>query len=137
MSLTRDMIILIARNFGNEDSIQTIISSKPISDGVFGEQLAEQLIRDGSLPLRIFCEWWLAKQKFNVIDSFILASFPGAIFNGCNGLSVKYQLPYGEDSSLADIFGHLENNRKKLGIEDYSISQATLETIFNDFATAE
>lgn len=136
ISLTRDMIILIARMFRNEESIKTIISSIPISDGVFGEQLSEQLFRDGSIPLRIFCEWWLAKQKFTRIDSFILASFPGAKFHGCNGLSVKYQLPYGEHSSLSDIFGHLENNRRKLGIEDYSISQATLETIFNDFAAA-
>ncbi|KAK8968518.1 ABC transporter A family member 1 [Platanthera guangdongensis] len=136
ISLTTGMIILIARLFGNEDSIKTIVSSNPVSDGVFGEQLSEQLLRDGSIPLRIFCEWWLAKQKFTQIDAFILASFPGAKFHGCNGLSAIYQLPYGEASSLADIFGHLENNRMKLGIEDYRISQATLETIFNDFASA-
>lgn len=49
ISLTRDMIILIARMFGNEESIKTIISSNPISDGVFGEQLSEQLLRDGTV----------------------------------------------------------------------------------------
>ncbi|XP_072953821.1 ABC transporter A family member 1 isoform X1 [Typha angustifolia] len=134
ISLTREMIILVARTLGNEESIQTITCSIPGADGVFGEQLSEQLIRDGGVPLRIFAEWWLAKQKFLLIDSFVLTSFPGATFHGCNGLSVKYQLPYGDDSSLADIFGHLEHNRKKLGIEDYSISQSTLETIFNHFA---
>lgn len=48
ISLTRDMIILIARMFGNEESINTLISSNPISDGVFGEQLSEQLLRDGT-----------------------------------------------------------------------------------------
>lgn len=49
ISLTRDMIILIARMFGNEESINSIISSNPISDGVFGEQLSEQLLRDGTI----------------------------------------------------------------------------------------
>lgn len=49
ISLTRDMIILIARTFGNEESINTIITSNPISDGVFGEQLSEQLLRDGTI----------------------------------------------------------------------------------------
>ncbi|XP_028552666.1 ABC transporter A family member 1-like [Dendrobium catenatum] len=49
ISLTRDMIILIARMFGNEESIKTIISSNPVSDGVFGEQLSEQLLRDGTV----------------------------------------------------------------------------------------
>ncbi|XP_038980603.1 ABC transporter A family member 1 [Phoenix dactylifera] len=137
ISLTWEMIILIARMLGNEESIRTIVSSTPITDGVFGEQLSEQLTRDGGIPLRIFFEWWLAKEKFSLIDSFIISSFPGATFHGCNGLSVKYQLPYGEGSSLADIFGHLEHNREKLGIEEYSISQSTLETIFNHFAATQ
>lgn len=46
----------------------------------------------GGIPLRIFSEWWLSKEKFLLIDSFILSSFPGATFHGCNGLSVKYQV---------------------------------------------
>ena len=46
----------------------------------------------GGIQLPIFSEWWLAKEKFAVIDSFILSSFPGSTFQGCNGLSVKYQV---------------------------------------------
>ncbi|MBA0550622.1 hypothetical protein Golob_021557, partial [Gossypium lobatum] len=48
----------------------------------------------GGIPLPIFSEWWLAREKFSAIDSFILSSFPGATFHGCNGLSVKYQIVY-------------------------------------------
>ncbi|MQL86249.1 hypothetical protein Taro_018782 [Colocasia esculenta] len=97
ISLTQEMIILIARCLGHEESIQTLVSSKhgtsstPVTGGVFGEQLSEQLVRDGGIPLRIFSEWWLATEKFSAIDNFILTSFPGATFHGCNGLSVKYQ----------------------------------------------
>lgn len=40
----------------------------------------------------LFSEWWLAKEKFSTIDAFIQSSFPGATFQGCNGLSVKYQV---------------------------------------------
>ncbi|RWR92000.1 ABC transporter family protein [Cinnamomum micranthum f. kanehirae] len=110
ISLSQEMIIAIGHFLGNEERIRTLISCTPITDGVFGEQLSEQLIRDGGIPLRIFSEWWLAKEKFSMIDSFIHSSFPGAMFQGCNGLSVKYQLPYSKDSSLADIFGHLDRN---------------------------
>lgn len=46
----------------------------------------------GGIPLPVFSEWWLAKEKFSTIDVFIQSSFPGAIFQGCNGLSVKYQV---------------------------------------------
>lgn len=75
---------------------------------------------------------------------------------------ILFQLPSGPDLSLADVFGHLERNRwichtffffpfifllsqpnqcwylssfrNRLGIAEYSISQSTLETIFNHFA---
>ncbi|XP_059646285.1 ABC transporter A family member 1 isoform X5 [Cornus florida] len=134
ISLSEEMIVTIGCWLGNEERVRTLVSSMNVSDGVFGEQLSEQLVRDGGIPLPIFSEWWLTKEKFSVIDSFILSSFPGATFQGCNGLSVKYQLPYGEDLSLADVFGHLERNRNLLGIAEYSVSQSTLETIFNHFA---
>ncbi|KAJ6747501.1 ATP-BINDING CASSETTE SUB-FAMILY A (ABC1) MEMBER 3B [Salix koriyanagi] len=120
----------------NEESVKRLVSSTPISDGVFGEQLSEQLVRDGGIPLPIFSEWWLAIEKFSAIDSFILSSFHGTAFQGFNGLSVKYQLPYSENLSLADVFGLIEQNRKQLGIAEYSISQSTLETIFNHFAAS-
>ncbi|KAJ4969915.1 hypothetical protein NE237_003014 [Protea cynaroides] len=135
ISLTQDLIMMIGCWMGNEERIRALISCTHVNDGVFGEQLSEQLFRDGGIPLPVFSEWWLAKEKFSEIDSFIITSFPGATCQGCNGLSVKYQLPYGEDSSLADVFGHLERNRNQLGVAEYSLSQSTLETIFNHFAS--
>ncbi|XP_043815842.1 ABC transporter A family member 1 isoform X2 [Manihot esculenta] len=136
ISLSQETIMLIGRWLRNEERARSLISSTPVSDGVFGEQLAEQLVRDGGIPLPIFSEWWLAKEKFSAIDSFVLSSFPGATFQACNSLSVKYQLPYKDGLSLADVFGHLEQNRNQLGVAEYSISQATLETIFNHFAAS-
>ncbi|KAJ4706360.1 ABC transporter A family member 1-like [Melia azedarach] len=134
ISLSQEMILIIGHWLGNAERVKTLINSTSVPDGFFGEQLSEQLIRDGGIPLPIFSEWWLSKEKFSVVDSFVLSSFPGSTFQGCNGLSVKYQLPFGEGLSLADVFGHLERNRNRLGIAEYSISQSTLETIFNHFA---
>lgn len=134
ISLSEGMIVRIGRWLGNEERVKALASGNNGSCGAYGEQLSEQLVRDGGIPLPIFSEWWLTKEKFSVIDSFIQSSFPGATYQSCNGLSVKYQLPYGEDLSLADVFGHIERNRNILGISEYSISQSTLETIFNHFA---
>ncbi|CAI9301359.1 unnamed protein product [Lactuca saligna] len=136
ISLSKEMIILIGRWLGNEERIRSLTDNVIGSGAAFNEQLPEQLARDGGLPLPIFSEWWLAKEKFSMIDSFVLASFPGATSQGSNGLSVKYQLPRGEDFSLADVFGLIERNRNRLGIAEYSISQSTLETIFSHFAAA-
>ncbi|XP_037492926.1 ABC transporter A family member 1-like [Jatropha curcas] len=92
ISLSQEMILLIGRWLGNEARAMTLLPSTPVSDWVFGEQLTEQLVRDGGIPLPIFSEWWLVKEKFSTIDSFVLSSFPGATIQGCNGLSVKYQV---------------------------------------------
>ncbi|KAI3472205.1 hypothetical protein Pfo_029693 [Paulownia fortunei] len=135
MSLSNEMIIAIGRWLGNGERVENLVSADDDSCGAFGEQLSEQLLRDGGIQLPVFSEWWLTKEKFAAIDSFIQSSFPGATYQGCDGLSVKYQLPYDEDLSLADVFGHMERNRNALDISEYSISQSTLETIFNHFAT--
>ncbi|VVB03041.1 unnamed protein product [Arabis nemorensis] len=135
ISLSSEMIQSIAKYLGNEQRVSTLVPPTPEEDVRFDEQLSEQLFRDGGIPLPIFAEWWLTKEKFSALDFFIQSSFPGATFKSCNGLSIKYQLPFGEGGlSLADAFGHLERNRNRLGISEYSISQSTLETIFNHFA---
>lgn len=54
ISLSPEMIVMIGRWLGNEERISTLISSTPVSDGVFGEQLSEQLFRDGMLFLAHF-----------------------------------------------------------------------------------
>ncbi|CAI9099895.1 OLC1v1036780C1 [Oldenlandia corymbosa var. corymbosa] len=136
ISLSEEIILAIGRWLGNEGRVQGLVSATANTSypGAIGEQLCEQLVRDGGIPLPVFSEWWLTMEKFSTIDSFIQSSFPGATFQGCNGLSAKYQLPYGEGLSLADAFGHIERNRSSLGISEYSIGQSTLETIFNHFA---
>ncbi|PIN24569.1 Lipid exporter ABCA1 [Handroanthus impetiginosus] len=135
ISLSNEMIVRIGGWLGNSERAESLVSAHSDSSGAFCEQLSEQLLRDGGIPLPVFSEWWLTKEKFATIDSFIQSSFPGATYQGCDGLSIKYQLPYEEDLSLADVFGHMERNRNALGISEYSISQSTLETIFNNFAS--
>lgn len=135
INLSPEMIQSIAKYLGNEQRVSTLVLPMPEEDVGFDEQLSEQLYRDGGIPLPVFAEWWLTKEKFSALDSFIQTSFPGATFKSCNGLIIKYQLPFGEGGlSLADTFGYLERNRNQLGIAEYSISQSTLETIFNHFA---
>lgn len=47
ISLSKEMIITIGRCLGNEERTKSLVSSAPVSDGIFGEQLAEQLVRHG------------------------------------------------------------------------------------------
>ena len=39
-----------------------------------------------------------------------------------------------EDKTIGWLFGHIEENKLNLGIQEYSVSQTTLEQIFQIFA---
>lgn len=47
ISLSNEMIVTIRQWLGNEERVQTLVSANRDSYGVFGEQLSEQLLRDG------------------------------------------------------------------------------------------
>lgn len=47
ISLSRQMLTAIGRWLGNEERIKALVSSPSTAPGVFGEQLREQLVRDG------------------------------------------------------------------------------------------
>lgn len=50
ISLTRDMVLRVAKFLGDEEFLQPIVCSDPVnvSATAFGEQLSEQLARDGT-----------------------------------------------------------------------------------------
>lgn len=51
ISLSKEMIIAVGRYLGNEERTKALVLSTPVSDGIFGEQLSEQLVRHGRCTL--------------------------------------------------------------------------------------
>lgn len=41
------------------------------------------------------------------------------------------------ENNLPSMFGTMERSKMELGVENYSISQTTLESIFNSFASKQ
>ena len=53
---------------------------------------------------------------------------------------MRYELPKQQHAggmALPRIFGFLEEQREALGVESYSLSQTSLEQIFNGFASQQ
>ncbi|XP_058890856.1 retinal-specific phospholipid-transporting ATPase ABCA4 [Acipenser ruthenus] len=67
----------------------------------------------------------------NSAESFIEANFPGCLQREKHYNTLQYQIP---SSSLAKIFQLIVSNKEKLKIEDYSVSQTTLDQVFVNFA---
>jgi len=63
------------------------------------------------------------------VKDFVHEHFQGSEMEEVNGARLKYRLP-SSTLSLSYIFGTIEKNKKDLDIDDYSVSQSTLEQIF-------
>uniref|UniRef100_A0AAY4B7N1 ATP-binding cassette sub-family A member 2 n=1 Tax=Denticeps clupeoides TaxID=299321 RepID=A0AAY4B7N1_9TELE len=64
---------------------------------------------------------------------FFNRNFPEAILKERHHTKIQYQLK-SENISLAQVFSKMEQVVEVLGIEDYSVSQTTLDNVFVNFA---
>lgn len=71
--------------------------------------------------------------KLDEVSEFITSLFPGAVLKDKHHNQLEYQFP-SQGLALSQVFGHLEANRKIFDIEDYSVSQTTLDQVFINFA---
>jgi len=70
------------------------------------------------------------------VQEFIESTFPGSILKDMHEGLVHYQI-VDPSVTLGRLFGTMESVRERLNIEDYSVSQTTLEQVFINFARAQ
>ncbi|XP_037671069.1 ATP-binding cassette sub-family A member 3-like [Choloepus didactylus] len=68
--------------------------------------------------------------------NFIATTFPGSVINQENQKIVNYYIP-SQDNSWGKVFGILEKAKEQFHLEDYSITQITLEQVFLMFANPD
>lgn len=61
--------------------------------------------------------------------SFVEAAFPGAELREAHGGRLRFQLPPGARCALAHVFEELAAHGAEHGVEDFSVSQTTLEEV--------
>ncbi|MEQ2210154.1 Retinal-specific ATP-binding cassette transporter [Xenoophorus captivus] len=67
----------------------------------------------------------------NPAEAFMESTFPGSIQREKHYNTLQYKI---SSPSLARIFQMVLANKDKLNIEDYSVSQTTLDQVFVNFA---
>nr|XP_055026150.1 phospholipid-transporting ATPase ABCA1 isoform X1 [Misgurnus anguillicaudatus] len=68
-----------------------------------------------------------------VVETFMRETFLGSTLKEKHHNTLQYQIPQGE-GALANIFSQLSKHQDTLGVEDYSVSQTTLDQVFVSFA---
>uniref|UniRef100_W5N6N8 P-type phospholipid transporter n=1 Tax=Lepisosteus oculatus TaxID=7918 RepID=W5N6N8_LEPOC len=67
------------------------------------------------------------------VEDFMRDTFPGSTLKEKHHNNLQYQLPCVQNA-LSKIFSELTRHRESLAIEDYSVSQTTLDQVFVNFA---
>nr|XP_019951231.1 PREDICTED: ATP-binding cassette sub-family A member 1-like isoform X2 [Paralichthys olivaceus] len=67
------------------------------------------------------------------VEDFVQQTFPGSVLKEKHHNTLQYQLPYTQ-GALATIFSLFTSHQQGLGVEDYSVSQTTLDQVFVNFA---
>ena len=70
------------------------------------------------------------------VVTFMRDRFPGSKVDERHGLFLRFEIP-SSIVSLAETFAVIESQKAKLNIEDYAVSQGTLEQVFIQFAKTQ
>ncbi|XP_043832232.1 phospholipid-transporting ATPase ABCA3-like [Dromiciops gliroides] len=74
-----------------------------------------------------------SSQKLQAFKMFVEETLPGSVLKDEHHGMVHYHVP-SKDLSWAKVFGILEKNKDQYELDDYSISQISLEQVFMNFA---
>uniref|UniRef100_A0A8C6KCC1 ABC transporter domain-containing protein n=1 Tax=Nothobranchius furzeri TaxID=105023 RepID=A0A8C6KCC1_NOTFU len=69
------------------------------------------------------------------VEDFIEQTFQGSVLKEKHHNTLQYQLPY-TPGALANIFSQFTSHQQRLGLEDYSVSQTTLDQILNRYKSS-
>lgn len=90
----------------------------------------------GHVEAGVLAEWWIQQTRGEAIERFLRDLLGDGVELAENfGPYWRFRLPHG-GVGLPELFRHLEESGKPLGIAEYTLSQATLEQIFNSIAEA-
>jgi len=77
----------------------------------------------------------LQQGRGEAVENFLKALLSDAVELAENfGPYWRFRLPHSASCGLPEMFGQLEEHGKELGIGEYTLTQATLEQIFNTIA---
>lgn len=132
-----------------------------------GALLDEILQADGAVTVRAFLEWWVAEDRAEGLAAFMELEFASraALLERSTSQNFRYRVRLGEEavtaassegqvatsassqsldraseqthSALSEVFAKFESAKGRLGVQEYSVGQTTLEQIFNQFAAQQ
>lgn len=110
---------------GDEYLSSMLNDSNPTAYGVY---------KDASSPTGVLlsdlASFVTNELRMRDLHAFILGTYPSAILRERQDTKARYEVS-AEGVSIAQIFASIEENKEKLKLSDYGVSQTSLEQVFN------
>lgn len=129
MTLSRATINDACQKLGDPARVQDLAPLRP-------GWLMAQPLNIGALPAGEFAQWWAAETDAAVLAAFIAKTFPGSELSERHGNRLWFKVPQ-LGVRLGHMFSVIELNKAALHVEEYALSQTSLEQIFNSFAAQQ
>ncbi|KAE8876271.1 ABC transporter A family member 1 [Phytophthora fragariae] len=125
--------------FGNAAWAQKIVNTHPT-----GHAIANLVKRDHYVSASSLAAWWITETQFENVWAFLQRSFGSVELLERQHDSCWFKILDQSDGDsqnpalrLANVFDVVESAKARLSIREYSVSQTTLEQIFNAFASQQ
>eukprot|EP00735_Rhodelphis_limneticus_P009137 TRINITY_DN2560_c0_g1::TRINITY_DN2560_c0_g1_i1::g.19179::m.19179 TRINITY_DN2560_c0_g1::TRINITY_DN2560_c0_g1_i1::g.19179 ORF type:complete len:1829 (-),score=670.14,sp/Q84M24/AB1A_ARATH/37.15/0.0,ABC2_membrane_3/PF12698.2/1.1e-20,ABC2_membrane_3/PF12698.2/2.6e-40,ABC_tran/PF00005.22/8e-28,ABC_tran/PF00005.22/9.3e-22,AAA_21/PF13304.1/3.6,AAA_21/PF13304.1/0.00028,AAA_21/PF13304.1/1.1e+02,AAA_21/PF13304.1/0.00011,AAA_15/PF13175.1/1,AAA_15/PF13175.1/5.1e+02,AAA_15/PF13175.1/0.52,ABC2_membrane/PF01061 len=125
----KDDVASACRVLGNEARAMEV---SPLGSGA---ALHQSLTKDGKIAVQSFVEWWV-QEDFNRAAMRFMDSFEGTRLLEKHGAFMRFEVP-SKAATLAALFGAIERSKESHFIQEYNLSQTSLEQIFNMFASQQ
>ncbi|CAI5727244.1 unnamed protein product [Peronospora destructor] len=131
LGISQDHINILCSSLGVSNRAQEIMDGEGN-----GNVIKSYLETSGIIPIDVFCAWWHTKNMGGALQEFFYSKFPGCQLLEHQSGHFRFQVP---KQSLRPyvIFGLLEENKEHLHIDEYGVSETSLEHIFNTMAAQQ
>ncbi len=106
-----------------------------------GSEIIGTIENLGSVSLKVFTAWYILESYFDSLCQFLHENFTQFYIRERQSSKVRVEIESldsnGSKRSLSYMFGIIEKGKDKSHIQEYSISQTSLEQIFNQFASQQ
>ncbi|POM73056.1 ABCA1 lipid exporter [Phytophthora palmivora] len=96
--------------------------------------------RDGFIRAEAFCSWCVEEARFDNLNDYLLSAFgpDGVLVMERQNDFCRFKVRGSHNEvKLSKMFSLIENVKAEMHIREYSVSQTTLEQIFNSFASQQ
>eukprot|EP01029_Cantina_marsupialis_P013226 TRINITY_DN2925_c0_g6_i2.p1 TRINITY_DN2925_c0_g6~~TRINITY_DN2925_c0_g6_i2.p1 ORF type:complete len:195 (+),score=77.43 TRINITY_DN2925_c0_g6_i2:88-585(+) len=107
-----------------------------VKDGASGASLYFSALSESGVGLNVVASWLKLERTISEVFKAVNTNFPNSVLKERQGYTLRFEVPK-QSITLPQMFGRVSQINKEHPIDSYSLSQTTLEQIFNRFASEQ